>query len=256
MTSPSTPSRPMVTSSPTCPNSTTRVLPLRRQRRRRPGRPRDRSRLLLRASPLPLSCLKALLVVARRKRIGHASPAIPVTETQEPGSMVLIDCGSAEGYIERSSPSTPVNCAEELGATHVGWVRGPPVAGARTSRLHVLVLAQAMPLKPHLSTKSKRRFERVCQSNQAKAAVVRRILTLRRSIRPVLRQIREPTGLNRSFHPPSAPSSAQPSSDRPLRARPDAPHSPSHSTIASRCTPGKEQRRRRHTAPHAARLHA
>jgi hypothetical protein len=51
------------------------------------------------ASPWPLSCLKVLLVVARRKRIGHASPAIPVTETQEPGSMVLIDCGRAEGFL-------------------------------------------------------------------------------------------------------------------------------------------------------------
>ena len=30
------------------------------------------------ASPWPLSCFKALLVVARRKRIGHASPAIPL----------------------------------------------------------------------------------------------------------------------------------------------------------------------------------
>ena len=75
------------------------------------------------ASPWPLSCLKALLVVARRKRIGHASPAIPVTETQEPGSMVLIDCGRAEGYIERKLAllSDLVNRAEELGATHVGW---------------------------------------------------------------------------------------------------------------------------------------
>ena len=30
------------------------------------------------ASPWPFSCFKALLVVARRKRIGHASPAIPL----------------------------------------------------------------------------------------------------------------------------------------------------------------------------------
>ena len=53
------------------------------------------------ASPWPLSCFKALLVVAWRKRIGHASPAIPITKTQEPGSMVLIDCGRAEGNIGR-----------------------------------------------------------------------------------------------------------------------------------------------------------
>jgi hypothetical protein len=75
------------------------------------------------ASPWPLSCLKALLVVARRKHIGHASPAIPVTETQEPGSIILIDCGRAEGNIERKLAllSDLVNRAEELGATHVGW---------------------------------------------------------------------------------------------------------------------------------------
>ena len=74
-------------------------------------------------SPWPLSCLKALLVVARRTRLGHASPAIPLTETQEPGSMLLIDCGRDEGYIERKLAllSDLVNRAEELGATHVGW---------------------------------------------------------------------------------------------------------------------------------------
>jgi hypothetical protein len=59
-------------------------------------------------SPWPLPCFKARLVVARRKRLGHASPAIPVTETQEPGSMVLIDCGRAEGYIERKLPFSPI----------------------------------------------------------------------------------------------------------------------------------------------------
>jgi hypothetical protein len=75
------------------------------------------------ASPWPLPCFKALLVVARRKRIGHASLAIPLTETREPGSMVLIDCGRNEGYIERKLAllSDLVNRAAELGATHVGW---------------------------------------------------------------------------------------------------------------------------------------
>ena len=75
------------------------------------------------ANPWPLSRLKALLVVAWRKRIGHASPAIPVTETQEPGSMVLIDCGRAEDNIERKLAllSDLVNRAEELGTTHIGW---------------------------------------------------------------------------------------------------------------------------------------
>ena len=75
------------------------------------------------ASPWPLPCFKALLVVARRKRIGHASPAIPLTGTPEPGSMVLIDCGRREGYIEQKLAllSDLVNHAAELGATHIGW---------------------------------------------------------------------------------------------------------------------------------------
>jgi hypothetical protein len=75
------------------------------------------------ASPWPLPCFKALLVVARRKRVGHASPAIPVTETREAGSMVLIDCGREEGYIERKLAllSDLVNRAAELGATYIGW---------------------------------------------------------------------------------------------------------------------------------------
>ena len=74
-------------------------------------------------SPWPLPCFKALLAVARRKRIGHASPAIPLTETRAPGSMVLIDGGRDEGYIEQKLAllSHLVNRAAELGATHVGW---------------------------------------------------------------------------------------------------------------------------------------
>ena len=35
--------------------------------------------------PWPIPCFRALLIVARRKRLGHASPAIPVTETEEVG---------------------------------------------------------------------------------------------------------------------------------------------------------------------------
>ena len=74
-------------------------------------------------SPWPLSCFKAVLVVARRKRLGHASPAVPRTETREPGSMLLIDCGRDEGYIENKLAllSDLVNRAAELGATHIGW---------------------------------------------------------------------------------------------------------------------------------------
>jgi hypothetical protein len=75
------------------------------------------------ASPWPLPCFKALLIVARRKRLGHASPAIPVTDMREPGSMLLTDCGRNEGYIERKLAllSDLANRAAEVGATHIGW---------------------------------------------------------------------------------------------------------------------------------------
>jgi hypothetical protein len=68
-------------------------------------------------------CFRALLIVARRKRLGHASPAIPVTETRRPGTMLVIDCGWAEGYIEQkfAQLSDPVNDGVEIGATHVAW---------------------------------------------------------------------------------------------------------------------------------------
>ena len=74
-------------------------------------------------SPWPIPCFQALLVVARRKRLGHASPAIPVTEIREPGCMLMIDCGRAEGYIERklAALSDLVNLGVEIGATHIGW---------------------------------------------------------------------------------------------------------------------------------------
>jgi hypothetical protein len=74
-------------------------------------------------SPWPIPCFRALLVVARRKRLGHASPAISVTETRERGSMTIIDCGRPEGYIEQklAALSDLVNLGVEIGATHVGW---------------------------------------------------------------------------------------------------------------------------------------
>ena len=71
----------------------------------------------------PIQCFRTLLIVARRKRLGHASRALPVTETQEPGKMLVIDCGRAEGYIEQklAKLSDLVNEGVEIGATHVGW---------------------------------------------------------------------------------------------------------------------------------------
>ena len=74
-------------------------------------------------TPWPITCFRAVLVVARRKRLGHASPAIPRTETRESGSMLLIDCGRDEGYVERKLAllSDLVNRAADVGATHIDW---------------------------------------------------------------------------------------------------------------------------------------
>ena len=81
--------------------------------------------------PWPIPCFRALLIVARRKRLGHASPAIPVTETRKPGTMLVIDCGRAEGYIEQklAKLSDLVNEGVEIGATHVGGAN--PQSSAR-----------------------------------------------------------------------------------------------------------------------------
>jgi hypothetical protein len=70
-----------------------------------------------------MACFRSLLIVARRKRLGRFSPAIPVTETPEPGMMRMIDCGRAEGYIEHklAALSDLVNEGAEIRATHVGW---------------------------------------------------------------------------------------------------------------------------------------
>ena len=61
------------------------------------------------ASPWPLPCFKALLVVARRKRIGDASPAVPVTEAQEPGSMLLIIAAGTKATSSESSRFSPIS---------------------------------------------------------------------------------------------------------------------------------------------------
>ena len=73
--------------------------------------------------PWPIQRFRALLIVARRKRLGHASPPIPVTEKRKPGRMLVIECGRPEGYIEQklAKLSDLVNEGLEIGATHVGW---------------------------------------------------------------------------------------------------------------------------------------
>ncbi len=71
----------------------------------------------------PIQRFRTLLIVARRKRLGHASPAVPVTETRKPGTMLVIECGRPEGYIEQKLAKLfdLVNEGLEIGATHVGW---------------------------------------------------------------------------------------------------------------------------------------
>ena len=72
--------------------------------------------------PWPIQCFRTLLIGARRKRLGHASPAIHVTETRKPATMLVIDCSRAEGYIEQklANLSDLVNEGVEIGATHAG----------------------------------------------------------------------------------------------------------------------------------------
>jgi hypothetical protein len=71
----------------------------------------------------PISCFRSVLTVARRKRLGHRSPEIPVSADRKPGRMLIIDCGRTEGYIERrlEDLSMLVNRALAAGATHVAW---------------------------------------------------------------------------------------------------------------------------------------
>jgi hypothetical protein len=75
------------------------------------------------SSPWPIGCFRSLLTVARRNRLGHSSPAVPFAQHREPGQMTWIECGRAEGYIERrlKDLSALVNAGLEAGATHVGW---------------------------------------------------------------------------------------------------------------------------------------
>ena len=45
------------------------------------------------------------------------------TDVLKPGTMLVIDCGRVEGYIEQklAKLSNFVNEGVEIGATHVGW---------------------------------------------------------------------------------------------------------------------------------------
>lgn len=73
--------------------------------------------------PWPIQCFRALVTVARRKRLGHISPEIPTTEDRKEGRLTVIDCGRREGYIERrlEELSNLLNRSIEAGATHMNW---------------------------------------------------------------------------------------------------------------------------------------
>jgi len=58
--------------------------------------------------PWPIHCFRTLLIVARRKRLGHASPAIPVTETRKPGTMLVIDY-EARRLSSKRSQNSPIS---------------------------------------------------------------------------------------------------------------------------------------------------
>jgi len=66
---------------------------------------------------------RALLTVARRKRLNYSSPEIKTTVDASPGHATFIDCGRDEGYIERrlQELSDLVNKGLDNGATHVSW---------------------------------------------------------------------------------------------------------------------------------------
>jgi hypothetical protein len=93
----------------------------------------------------------------------------------------------------------------------------------RTHHLHVLV--KMLVAEMSSSTKSSDDSNKSRQSNN-------RAPPLRRVNSACLSSNLPADTFRQFFHPPSAPSSAQPNSDRPLRARPDGSRSPSHSTVA------------------------
>ena len=142
MTAPSTSSRPMANSSPTCPNSTTSSSPFPTPTPPTSWTPSGSKPPSPQAPGPP--CFKALLVVARRKRIGHASPAIPLTETREPGSMVLNRLRQGR-RLHRAKACPSLRSREpraELGATMSGGAEAGQSTRQRanlTQRTHTIL---------------------------------------------------------------------------------------------------------------------
>jgi len=75
------------------------------------------------APPQPIAAFLGRLTAALRKSTGRPSAEIPVTVDDAPGQLTVIDCGRAEGYLNRwlHELAVLVRHSKEAGATHVGW---------------------------------------------------------------------------------------------------------------------------------------
>ena len=75
------------------------------------------------APPQPIATFLGRLTAALRKSTGRPSAEIPVTVDQATGRLTVIDCGRAEGYLNRRLHELAilVQQSREAGATHVGW---------------------------------------------------------------------------------------------------------------------------------------
>ncbi len=77
--------------------------------------------------------------MTRRKHFNHRSAAIPATEHSDPRRMTIIECGRAEGYVERRLKvlSDLANRGLVAGATRVGWCRFAFNGETRTRQLEL-----------------------------------------------------------------------------------------------------------------------
>jgi hypothetical protein len=75
------------------------------------------------APPQPIAVFLGHLTTALQKSSGRPSVEIPVTVDQAPGRLTVIDCGRAEGYLNRRLHQLAilVQQSKEAGTTHVGW---------------------------------------------------------------------------------------------------------------------------------------
>jgi hypothetical protein len=73
--------------------------------------------------PQPILGFLDRLTAALRKSIGRPSAEIPMTIDRAHGRMTVVDCGRAEGYLNRRLHELVIllRQGEDAGATHVGW---------------------------------------------------------------------------------------------------------------------------------------